>query len=623
LVENGLELIYDKKMFGISREKLGMIGLLVLVGAIIYSFNLHNQLFWDDADWIVNNPTVHALGWDNIKFWFSHNTLAGIGMQSNYYRPFLFFTFAINYVISGVNPFSYHLFSNVIHIINGLLIFLLFSNVIKNKLVGFIAALLFLVHPIATEAVTYIAGRGDPLYVFFTLLGLWLFYSAESKKLGWPGVTTSSSGLIAGKKNLEVVTPGWLSWQKIVSLVVLVLGLLSREVAIVFPLLALIFSIAFLETGTFIRSILNSLKRTWPYFGVVFVYGILRLTLLNFNNTLNFYTTPNIYSENLPVRLFTFMHALFDYFGILFVPIKLHMERSVPIHLSPFDWPVWAVILLSAGAIYGLYRLYKKDRGERTFRFWFFVFGWFFVALGPVSGITPINAQIYEHWLYLPAVAIFLAVGYGFSWLLNFLSTNRKGLRRLMVGTFALYIGWLSYQSIQRNIVWGKPIEFYQDILTYEPDSVRINNNLGNRYYDEGNIDRAEYYYQRAVESEDIFPQPHYNLGTILQARGDNHGAIEEYKKALLINPYFHYPYQNLAHLYAQQGDLVKARELLEQLEKIRPNDPVTYYSLAAVHQAQGNYVQARAYAEKGLLYAPPNSKVRQALEEILTQLNK
>src|SRR5688572_11171486 len=95
-----------------------LIGLLILVGAFIYSFNLQNELFWDDTDWIVNNPAVHGLSWDNIKFWFSHNILAGIGLTSNYYRPFLFLTFAANYAISGTDPLSYHVVSNALHILN-------------------------------------------------------------------------------------------------------------------------------------------------------------------------------------------------------------------------------------------------------------------------------------------------------------------------------------------------------------------------------------------------------------------------------------------------------------------------------------------------------------------------
>lgn len=584
-------------MLSNSRQKLVLIGLLVLIGVVIYSFNLHNGLFWDDTDWIVNNPNVHGLGWDNIKAWFSENILAGVGGQSNYYRPFLLFTFALNYALAGVNSLTYHLVSNALHILNALLVFLLFSKVLNNRRVGLIAALLFAVHPIATEAVTYISGRGDPLYVFFTLLGLGLFYQAEK------------------------LLQGWRSWRKLLSLLALVLGLLSREVMIVFPPLAVIFTMAFLSDGPFWRSLFRSFKKTWPYWAVVLVYGLLRLTVLNFNNTLNFYTQANVYSEHLYVRLFTFTHALYDYFGILLVPTNLHMERSVSIQLSPFAWPVWPIILGLVVAVWGLYRLYRKNPNSLAFRLWWFAFAWWFIALGPVSGVTPINAQIYEHWLYLPALAVWVLFAFYFDRLLSFLATRKVILYRLVLGGLVIYLGWLSWQSIQRNIIWGKPIAFYEDILEYEPDSVRINNNLGNSYYNAGDITKAEHYYQQAIASEDIFPQPHFNLGAILQSRGDIAEAVIEYRKAIALNPYFYLPYQNLASLYAQQRDLVAARQVLEELLKIRPNDPMVYYNLAAVHRAQGNFIQAQAYAKQGLQYASPGSLPRQALDDILNKL--
>src|SRR3990167_6527115 len=112
------------------------IAVLIVVGGFIYSFNLNNQLFWDDNDWIINNNFVHAISWDNIKFWLTHNTLAGVGLKSNYYRPFLFFTFAFNYIISGINSLGYHLLSNLIHIANGILVFLLVSQIFKRKLLA-------------------------------------------------------------------------------------------------------------------------------------------------------------------------------------------------------------------------------------------------------------------------------------------------------------------------------------------------------------------------------------------------------------------------------------------------------------------------------------------------------
>src|SRR3990167_8692024 len=153
------------------------IGLLIIVGFAIYAPNLNNVLFWDDNEWIVSNPFVYDFS--RLKEIFTENILAGYGLNSNYYRPLLLLSFAVNYVIDGVKPLGYHLVSNGFHIANGLLIFFILTGVFKRRLPAFLAALLFLIHPLQTEAVTYISGRGDPMSVFFMLLALWLFFKAN------------------------------------------------------------------------------------------------------------------------------------------------------------------------------------------------------------------------------------------------------------------------------------------------------------------------------------------------------------------------------------------------------------------------------------------------------------
>ncbi len=613
-----------------SKKNLIPVLILVAVGFSLYAFNLHNKLFWDDDDWIINNPAVHSLSWSNIKFWFTHNTLAGVGMKSNYYRPFLFFTFAINYVIDGVKPFGYHLLSNLIHIGNAILIFYILNLAVRKRLVAFLTAFFFLIHPLQTEAITYISGRGDPLAAFFMLSALLLFFLAERRGLSWKG------------------------WQRWLSLGSLILALLSRETAIIFPVLLAVFYIAFLSGERFLRSLKTAFVKALPYFAAVFTYGVLRLTALNFKNVLNFYDQPNIYSSHLYVRIFTFLKVLLAYFKLLIVPTGLHMERSMDPQLSFFKWPVLLGGLIVFGLIFLLFYLYRREKAAALnpnvkiqmsnqaqnptpqnyiwnlnldichFRVWFFGIGWFFVALAPVSGITPINALIYEHWLYLPLVGFFLIASYYLSKLIIYLKNSRKIIPLgILITLLAGYSVFFGVQSIKRNIIWGKPIPFYEDILKYEPDSVRINNNLGNMYYNEGNIAKAEEFYRKAVAEEDIFPQPHFNLGSILQSKGDTFGAVQEYKKAIEIDPNFYYAYQNLVALYAQNGELTLAAENVEKLKQLRPNDAIILYNAALIYNAMGERKLALENAQQGLNSAGSDQEIKAALEQLLASLKK
>ena len=585
---------------------------LVVVGGFIYSFNLNNPLFWDDDDWIINNSFVHDVSWTNIKFWLTHNTLAGVGLKSNYYRPFLFLSFASNYMVAGVKPLVYHLTSNFIHMFNGILFFWLIREVFKRKLLAFLVSLFFLIHPLQTEAITYISGRGDALVAMFMLLGLLFFYKSE--------LTTSD---VPRTSDVKISANSY----RLLAIGSLILGLLSRETGIIFPILALAFYVSVLSKQKFIRSVRQGLVRTWPYFAVVFVYGILRLTSLNFLDTLNFYQEPNLYSENLHVRFFTFLPILWEYLKLLVAPAGLHMERGGVVYNSLFRWPVWPMFLGMVGLLCWLRYLYNKqpktyDLKPTTFQVWLLGVSWFFIALGPVSGITPINALMYEHWLYLPMVGFWLIISFYLVKLFDFLK-NRKFLFVICVLLFGVYVYFLGSQSIKRNVLWGNPVEFYKDILKYEPDSARINNNVGNFYYNQGDKEQAEFYYRRAVDAGDIFAQPFFNLGSILQSKGDIRGAILLYEKAIEINPGFYYPYQNLAFIYAQQGNLTKAAENIEILKSLLPTNPRVFYNSALIYFSLNNETQALKDLQSGLKYAELDPDTGVSIKELIKRLQE
>lgn len=602
-----------------KNQTLFLILALVVVSFFIYSFNLNNKLFWDDENWIINNNFVHAISWDNIKFWFTHNTLAGIGQKSNYYRPFLFFTFALNYLISGIKPLSYHLLSNLIHIANGIFIFLLLkrSDLESSKrldlsagtVIAFLTALIFTIHPLQTEAITYVSGRGDALVTLFMLLSLFLFYQSETL------ITTSN----IVRKSYQQRCRRSLG---VFSVFSLVLALLSRETAIIFPFLALAFYVSFISEEKFIASIKRGIIKMWPYFVVVLVYGILRLTVLNFQNTLNFYTEPNIYSEHLYIRMFSFLPILWEYLKLLVVPVGFHMERSSVVYTSLFQWPVWPMFLGLIGLLVWLRYLYKNQ--TQAFKIWFFGAALFFISLGPVSGITPINALIYEHWLYLPMIGFWLIISFYLVKLFGYLKDKKN-----VVGRWALtivlmaYFSFFVYQSVQRNILWGNQLDFYLGILKYEPNSSRINNNVGNVYYNKKDIENAEKYYRIAASQEDAFAEPYFNLGTILQSKGDVYGAIKLYEKAIELNPGFYYPYQNLSIIYTQQGNLTKSVENINKLKLIIPNNPRVYYNSALVYIALHNKQQALNDLQTGLKYSGLDTQTGELIKSLIQELQK
>lgn len=578
---------------------------LIVIGAVVYAFNLNNSLFWDDDEWIKGNVFVHNFSY--LKELFTQNVEAGFGLNSNYYRPLLLLSFAFNYLIGEIRPLGYHLVSNGFHVANGILVFLLLSPFIKFR-ASFIAALLFLIHPVQTEAVTYISGRGDPMSVFFMLSALWLFlrFQKTKKRLWFFG-----------------------------SLVSMILGVLSRETAALFPLFLMIFYMSFIPAQKFLYSLKGAFIKTLPFFAISGVYTVLRLTVLNFENTLNFYSQPNYYTENLLYRLYTFAAVLIEYFKIIFFPVGLHMERDFPVFTSLFQWPVWLGLLIIVLIVWLGIMLYKKERLRKLttsevvttsdIKIWFFGWSWFFIALGPVSGIIPINAIIYEHWLYLPLIGFAALIGFYLDRLLLFLKAKKLIIYNLLLIAMIIYFSFLGIQSVRRNMLWGDSVKFYQDILKYSPASVRILTNLGNLYTSQGDLPRAVEFYQRAIDSPaaNIFPQPHYNLGNLYRDTGRIDEAVAQYEKAIEIDPNFPFAYQNLAVvLINNKQDLVAGTRVLEKLLEVQPGNPRVYYNLALLYLATGENDLAIQKLESGLDIANGRDmEVEKLIAELLSRI--
>ncbi|HET7629966.1 MAG TPA: tetratricopeptide repeat protein [Candidatus Saccharimonadales bacterium] len=564
-------------MVGFIKKNSGYLLALGIIGVFIYAFNLHGPLFWDDADWIVNNFSLHALSWFNLKFIFSHDVLAGIGQVSNYYRPFLFLTFLANYLISGTDPILYHLVSNTIHVINALLIFYLLVHWLKNRRIAFLASLFFLIQPLQTEAVAYISGRGDPLSAMFMLAGIALFIN--NKKV-WTAVA-------------------------------MILAILSRETAVLFPIYLGIALSAFDSRRLGLR-LWGTFRQVWPYLGISAIYGILRLTVLNFQNTLNFYTQQNIYSEHLSYRLYTFCHALVVYLRLAFWPIGLHMDRDIPVSTSLFQWPTWlgAAIILASIVWVIWYLLSETDlvwrgtrrrvaenerKSQQTFdatrqaksvsrKVWFLGLGIFFVNLLPTSGIVPINARIYEHWLYFSLFGLFTIVAFYIDRLWSWLERHRKQLVPTLVFALVGYSIFFGIQTIRRNLLWTDVPGMYQNILSYQSNDVRVLNNLGNWYSDNSENAAAAPLYERAIAVDPNQPAPYYNLGNIYRDQNQPEEAISWYQKSLEADPNFYYAYGNLASEYFTQKKYSEALAELKKLEALYPT-PQNEQNIAKLEQ--------------------------------------
>jgi len=168
---------------------------------------------------------------------------------------------------------------------------------------------------------------------------------------------------------------------------------------------------------------------------------------------------------------------------------------------------------------------------------------------------VPVSGLIYEHWLYLPFIGIFIAVYY-----LIEKSITQYHLEKLLLIVVIVLVIFFSWRTILRNAEWRDPITFYKQTLQYAPESYRIWNNLGMAYDDNGQYLLAEKAYQTATSIDPSDPIAYHNLGNLYFKLNRLDDAEKYLLEAIKNDSTFHYSYISLARLYLAQGNLTHAK---------------------------------------------------------------
>ena len=527
--------------------------LLLTFAFLIYLPSFGNRFIWDDEQFIYKN--AYVLNFD-LPAIFTQSTTAGAGIASNYYRPLASLSFALDHALWGLQPFGFHLTNTLLHAGAGLILYLLLTQSgfgYKDKSLwqdpAFWLSLIFLIHPIQTEAVVYINSRGDSLSALLSLTTLLLFAKVIDKK------SKAQVSLLPSQ-----VWPVYI-------LGIFLLAMLAKEIAI--STVGLMFLIYWQqldrEKTQKNKQINHGLAKITlvAATAVAATYFFLRLTVFNFQNTVNFYTTATEYSQSLAVRMLTFSHTLWIYGRLLLVPYPLHMERDLTSISSIYSvWP-W----LSFTTIILVFAIGAWEKIKHSTTWIWFGSAWFAITIAPMSGVIPINGMIYEHWLYLPMIGFFLVI-----WRIATLWNKKLFLNSKFVSTSKFLLIFctilLSLLTIRQNWLWRQPIPFYNYLLRYA-DSARIRNNLAMAYAETNQLDEAMEQYQQALKLDDTYPQIYHNIANIYSIDGDKEKALEYYQLALKKDAEFIPTLINITQLYQEMGKTDEAAATAAALEKI------------------------------------------------------
>jgi len=530
------------------------VGLIIVVTAVVFLSALGNGFTnWDDDKFLTDNETIRRLDLPGIREMFTTS-------KAEYYGPFFFLSYAVEYYFFGYNAFIYHLDNVLLHIINSLLVFWLVLMLWGRVSVALITALLFGIHPLHSESVAWIAERKDTLSTVFYLLSMILYLTAKRRK-----------------------------YMLFLSLAVLcaVISFLVKPMAVSLPFVLLLCDV--LEGR---RIDAKALIEKAPFFILSVIFSAV---------TIHFQSEGAIRTKlvgNVLENILVSCKAIVIYLYKTILPVKLSALYEYPEDVSltagAYLLSAAAVIALIAAAIVTL----------RRTKVVFFSLFFFFVTIAPVIGIVPIGRHfVADRYMYIPSIGLFFLIAGFWHTVYRRRACGKIG-RPVLAVALALFMLWLGVLTYNRNKVWANGRTLWEDVIEKYPDTAAAYNNLGCLYLDkagraagkeekEKNITRAEEFFARAVSIRPDYFRAYASLGSIALRRGRRDQAREFFRKGMESNPEFFPAYRELGKLLVQDGDVAGAIKVYEEYARINPDGDV-YFELGCLYFAQKDYDEAK-----------------------------
>lgn len=570
--------------------------LIVIVLTILaYGESVENEFVHDDHYQIVRNPLLRSDSpWYLLltKDVWAY-TAPGQSGVSNYYRPLQMLSYRWTASVAGFKASAFHRVNLVFHVLASLAAYVLFWQLTRQDFVAFAATVLFVVHPIHSEAVVWIAALPELGCAAFFFVSVTLFVTARKK-------AQPLSKKERGSKRPSTSSRKLLAW----SLASFCVALLWKEMALTLPLVVLAYvflleaETAPRETERFRRALISS----WPYWAIVVVYLGLRYSVLGF-----------ISKEQIGKPLSMFEQAM----NILGLTAQYGQKLLWPNPLNAFYLfePISSLFdpKFLAGLSLTVSVLSLSVVWRRKYPLEVYSVLWVFVTLIPVLHIRGVGMNVFtERYLYIPSVGFCLLM----ACLLRRSLVLLKSQHRLWAGTLALFLISIPYtaQCMARNKDWKDDLTFYRKTADTSPKAAAVQNFLSNALRERShNLDEAERCALRAIElgrAEDPVNQREVATGylnvanvSIQQKRFE--AALQASEMGMQSDPTV--PGLRVVNGIAlfSLGRISEANELLAQISRQSPNDEIVLHLLGVIALSQRRLDTAVEYFTKALAILP------------------
>jgi Flp pilus assembly protein TadD len=561
---------------GSSSHRRGVIlssAIIALAALAVYHNSFTVPFIFDDVRWITENPTIRHL-------WPIWDVLLPVPSLVNG-RPVVNFSLAVNYALGGFHVWGYHALNLAVHILAGLTLLGVVRrtllqpalrerfDAVANEL-ALAVAIIWTVHPLQTESVTYVIQRAESIMGLFYLLTLYGFIrgAALPQPRLWYGLCVGACAL----------------------------GMASKEVMVSAPLLVLLYDRAFVS-GSFgeawrrHRPLYLGLSATWILQAFVIVsagtFAAASATMPHAGAVPwweYLLTEPGVILHYL--RLAVWPHPLcFDYYGWPVTGTGLSVLLPTLVMAILLGATAWMCKVNSAWGVLG---------------------AWFFLILAPSSSIIPLDSPAYEHRMYLSLAAVIVIEVVAIHALIG-----RRAVPVAVV--LAIVLGILTWR---RNQDYRSALAIWQDTVVKRPNNSRAHNNLGAALVQANRVGEALWHLDRALSITPDYAAAHSNLGVALTRLGKVQEAIRQYEQALQIRPDYPKVQNNLAWLLATRApvedDPVRAVTLAEQACKLTDNRVASYLdTLAAAYAVAGRFDDAMVTAQKAIPLADSSGQTQ------------
>ncbi|MBI4547681.1 MAG: tetratricopeptide repeat protein [Ignavibacteriae bacterium] len=514
---------------------------IAFVGTLVYGQTLFFDFSYYDDDFIILKNFDFLRELSNVTKAFQQPYF------DYYYRPVVQVSFILDAQIGKLSPLVYHASNICFHLITSCFVFVFLSKLFLNHSFALIAALLYVVHPLAVQTVAWIPGRNDSLVTMFVL-----------------------ASCIFLMKYYEVRSNGIL----ILHGVLFMLALFSKETALMLPIVCLMYVL--LIRGESITAQANlPLVICWGC--VLFFYFMIKSFFVAGLKDSGQAMSMSVVAENVP--------ALVELLGKSIIPVHLSAYAT----LTTISTVIGVVVIL-------LFMVFIKMTNRERRQYIAFGLSWFFIFMMPSLLVAIENVRhrfdYLENRAYLPLVGIMIALS-GF-----FLSRSEPRMKKVRG------IGWIiiilfSWMTIVHSKNFSNAVSLWSHVIETSPRSAEAHYYLGTLYEDSGNLDRAAACYLNAAQLDSTNTRYYNNLGVVYAQRGFFREANEVLTKAITREPRNHFAYYNLGSVYYLSGNFTAAESLWKKAVDLKPDLTDAYDKLITLYREQHRLKEADEIRER------------------------